>query len=69
MARKDDISQDAISWTGPPRGSTGPLYAQPGPPNTVRVSQLSVLGPLDGVRIPPGKVRATHNDVPGQGVP
>jgi hypothetical protein len=47
------------SWIGPPRGSTGPLYAQPGPPITVRDSQVSMPGPLDGVQIPPSKVRAT----------
>jgi hypothetical protein len=62
VARKDDISQDAISWTGPPRGSTGPS-------NTVQDSQVSAPGPLDGVRIPPSKVRATRNEVPGQGIP
>jgi hypothetical protein len=32
---------------------------QPGPPITVRDSQISMLGPLDGVQIPPTKVRAT----------
>jgi hypothetical protein len=66
VARKDDISQDAISWTGPPQGSAGPLYAQPRPPNTVRDFQVSMPGPLDGVRIPPYKVQATHNGIPGQ---
>jgi hypothetical protein len=69
VAKKDGMSQDAVSWTGPPRGSTGPLYAQPEPPNTVWDSQVSVLGPLDGVRIPPSSVRTTHNEVPGQGIP
>jgi hypothetical protein len=69
VARKDDIFQEAISWTEPPRGSIGPLYAQPRPPNMVQDCQVSVLGPLDGVRIPPSKVRATHNEVPGQGIP
>jgi hypothetical protein len=29
----------------------------------------SVPGPLDGVRIPPSKVWATHNEVSGQGIP
>ena len=38
---------------------TGPLYAQPGPPITVRDSQVSIPGPLDGVQIPPSKVRST----------
>jgi hypothetical protein len=47
------------SWTGPPRGSAGPLYAQPGPPIMVRDSQVSMSGPLDGVQIPPSKDRAT----------
>jgi hypothetical protein len=37
----------------------GPPYAQPGPPITVRDSQVSMPGPLDGVQIPPSKVRAT----------
>jgi hypothetical protein len=36
-----------------------PLYAQPGPPITARDSQVSMSGPLDGVQIPPSKVRAT----------
>jgi hypothetical protein len=45
------------------------LYAQPGPPNTVRDSQVSMPGPLDGVQIPSSKVRATHNEVLGQGIP
>jgi hypothetical protein len=35
------------------------MYAQLGPPITVRDSQVSMLGPLDGVQIPPSKVRAT----------
>jgi hypothetical protein len=68
MTRRDDVSQDAISWTGPPRGSAGPLYAQPGPEYGSGLPS-SMLGPLDGVWIPPSKVRATHNEVPGQGMP
>jgi hypothetical protein len=48
VTRKDDISQDAISWTGPPRGSAGPLYTQPGPPNTVRDSQVACGVPWMG---------------------
>jgi hypothetical protein len=48
VAREDDITQDTISWTGPPRGSIEPLYTQPGPPNTVRDSQVSMPGSLDG---------------------
>jgi hypothetical protein len=47
-----------ISRAGPPRGSAGPLYAQPGPPIVARDSRVSVQGPLDGVQIPPSKVRA-----------
>jgi hypothetical protein len=47
------------SWTGPLQGSTGPLYAQPGPPITVRGSEASMTGPLGGIQIPPSKVRAT----------
>jgi hypothetical protein len=46
-----------------------PCTHSPDPPNTVRDFQVSVSGPLDGVRIPPSKVRATHNEVPGQGMP
>jgi hypothetical protein len=47
------------SWTEPPQGSTGPLYAQPGPSITVRGSQASMTGPLGGIQIPPSKVWAT----------
>jgi hypothetical protein len=35
------------------------MYAQPGPPITTWDSQVSMSGPLDGVHIPPSKVRAT----------
>jgi hypothetical protein len=69
MTRKDDISRDAISWTGPPRGSVGPLYAQLGPPEYGPGLPSSVPGTLDRVRIPPSKVQTTHNEVPGQGIP
>jgi hypothetical protein len=37
---------------------TGPLYAQPGPPDYGPESQVSMSGPLDGIQIPPSKVRA-----------
>jgi hypothetical protein len=46
-------------WTGPPRGSAGPLYTQPRPPIMVRDSQVSMSGPLDEVQIPSSKERAT----------
>jgi hypothetical protein len=48
VTRRGDILQDAISGSGPPRESTGPLYTQPGPSSTVRDSQVSKPDPLDG---------------------
>jgi hypothetical protein len=33
------------------------VCAQPGPPIVARDSRVSVSGPLDGVQIPPSKVR------------
>jgi hypothetical protein len=69
VARKDNISQDAISWTGPPQGSTGPLYAQPGPPNTVLDPPSKHAGSLGWGQIPSSKDRVTHNKVPGQRIP
>jgi hypothetical protein len=53
------IHPGCISRAGPPRGSTGPLYAQPGPPIVAHDSRVSMPGPLDGVQIPPSKVRTT----------
>jgi hypothetical protein len=52
------IHPGCISRVGPPRGNTGPLYAQPGPSIVARDSRVSMSGPLDGVQIPPSKVRA-----------
>jgi hypothetical protein len=52
------IHPGCISRAGPLRGSTGPLYAQPEPPIMARDSRVSIPGPLDGVQIPPSKVRA-----------
>jgi hypothetical protein len=69
VTRRGDVLHDAISGTGPPRESTGPLYTQPGPPSTVRDSQVSKPDPLDGIRTPLSEVRTTYNKVPGQGIP
>jgi hypothetical protein len=52
------VNPGCVSRAGPLQGSAGPLYAQPGPPIVARDSRVSVLGPLDGVQIPPSKVRA-----------
>jgi hypothetical protein len=48
VARKDSISRDAVSWTGPPRGSAGSLYARTRPPSTVRNSQVACRVPWTG---------------------
>jgi hypothetical protein len=61
----------------PKMQSVGPnLHKEaPDPVRTTRTPEYgpglpsSMLGPLDGVRIPPSKVWATHNEVPGQGIP
>jgi hypothetical protein len=66
VTRRGDILQDAISRSGPPRESTGPLYTQPGPPSTVRDSQVSKPDPLGGIRTPLSEVRATYSKVPEQ---
>jgi hypothetical protein len=42
---RGDILQNAISGSGPPQESTGPLYTQPGPPSAVRDSQVSKPDP------------------------
>jgi hypothetical protein len=69
MTRRGDILQDAISGSRPPRESTGPLYTQPGPPSTVRDSQVSKSDPLGGIQTPLSEVRTTYSKVPGQGIP
>jgi hypothetical protein len=69
VTRRGDVLQDAISGSGPPRESTGPLYTQPGPPSMVRDSQVSKPDPLDGIRTPLSEVRTTYSKVPGQGTP
>jgi hypothetical protein len=69
VVRRGDILQDAISGSGPPRESDGPLYTQPGPPSTVRDSQVSKSDPLGGTRTPLSEVRTTYSKVPGQGIP
>jgi hypothetical protein len=69
VTKRSDILQDAISGFGPPRESTGPLYTQPGPPSTVRDSQVSKPDPLGGDRTPLSEVRTTYSKVPGQGIP
>jgi hypothetical protein len=69
VTRRGDILQDAISGSGPPRESTGPLYTQPGPPSTVRDSKVSKLDPLGGIRTPLSEVRTTYSKVLEQGIP
>jgi molybdopterin-guanine dinucleotide biosynthesis protein A len=69
VARRGDILQDAISGSRPPRESAGPLYTQPGPPSTVRDSQVSKPDPLGGIRTPLSEVRTTYSKVLGQGIP
>jgi hypothetical protein len=69
VTRRGDILQDAISGSGPPRESTGPLYTQPGPPSTVWDSQVSKPDPLGGDRTPLSEVRITYSKVPGQRIP
>jgi hypothetical protein len=69
VTRRGDILQDAISGSGPPRESTGPLYTQPGPPSMVRDSQVSMPDPLGGIRTPLSEVRTTYSKVPEQGIP
>jgi hypothetical protein len=65
VTRRGDILQDAVSGSGPPRESPGTLYAQPGPPSTVRDSQVSKPDPLGGIRTPLSEHRTTHSRVPG----
>jgi hypothetical protein len=60
MARRGDILQDAISGSGPPRESVGPLYTQPGPLSMARDSQVSKPDPLGGIRTPLSEVRTTY---------
>jgi hypothetical protein len=69
VVRRGDILQEAISGSGPPRESDRPLYSQPGPPSTVRDSQVSKSDPLGGTRTPLSEVRTTYSKVPGQGIP
>jgi molybdopterin-guanine dinucleotide biosynthesis protein A len=69
MTRRGDILQDVISGSGPPRESTRPLYTQPGPPSTVRDSQVSRPGPLGGIRTLLSEVRTTYSKVLGRGIP
>jgi hypothetical protein len=69
VTRRGDIFQDVISGSGPPRESTGPLYTQPGPPSTVWDSQVSMSGPLGGIRTLLSEVRTTYSKVPGRGIP
>jgi hypothetical protein len=44
VTRRGDILQDAISESGPPRESTGPLYTQPRPLSEVRTTYSKVPG-------------------------
>jgi hypothetical protein len=69
VTRRGDILQDAVSGSGPPQESVGPLYTQPGPPSTVQDSQVSKPDPLGGIRTPLSEVRTTYSKVPGQGIP
>jgi hypothetical protein len=69
VTRRGDILQDAISGSGPPRESTGPLYTQPGPLSTVWDSQVSKPDPLGGDRTPLSEVQTTYRKVPRQGIP
>jgi hypothetical protein len=69
VTRRGDIIQDAISGSGPPRESTRPLYTQPGPPSTVRDSQVSKPDPLGGIQTPLSEVWTTYSKVPEQGIP
>jgi hypothetical protein len=69
VTRRGDILQDAISGSGPPRESTGPLYAQPEPPSMVRDSQVSKPDPLGRIRTPLREVRTTYSKVSEQGIP
>jgi hypothetical protein len=65
VTKRSDILQDIISGSRPLRESTGPLYTQPGPPSTVRDSQVSKLDPLGGDQTPLSKVWTTYSKVPG----
>jgi hypothetical protein len=58
VAREDDTSQDVSVGPDLRKKAPDPPYAQLGPPITVQDSQISMPGPLDGVQIPPSKVRA-----------
>jgi hypothetical protein len=58
VARKDDTPKMYLLDRTSTREHRTP-YAQPGPLITARDSHVSVPGPLDGVQIPPSKVRAT----------
>jgi hypothetical protein len=69
VTRRGDILHDAISGSGPPRESTGPLYTQPRPSSTVRDSQVNKPDPLGGDRTPLSEVQTTYSKVPGQGIP
>jgi molybdopterin-guanine dinucleotide biosynthesis protein A len=69
VTRTGDILQDVVSGSGPPRESTRPLYTQPGPPSTVRDSQVSRSGPLGGIRTLMSEVRTTYSKVSGRGIP
>jgi hypothetical protein len=59
VARKDDTSQDVSVGPDLRKEALDPCMHNPDPPITVRDSQVNMLGPLDGVQIPPSKVQAT----------
>jgi hypothetical protein len=69
MAEKGGIFHDTISRSGPPRESAGPLYSRPRSPSMVQGSHASKPDPLGEVQTPLSGVWATHNEVPGQGIP
>jgi hypothetical protein len=64
-SRKDDITQDINSGSGPPWECVGPLCVRTGPPGKVQNRHKRARTPGTSPRTPLGRVQATRSKIPG----